>query len=215
MSLRTRCATHCSQKASLFPQKHEWALLSRCWIPERRLSEPASVPELEPLEVVGSVPDVIVVAMVLEEKLLVAPERWCGLRAGNQPADVALWAFVITVLGRAVVAENSEHDGVYWHNLELILEVVLESVSPAIDIVRLDIDLERPVRVLLLVAVLIVLGQLHNGHGTGVIGNLGQVLANRLSGAVVIHLLEDVGPTILEEVEGRLSIEGKHGEPIG
>ena len=189
--------------------------MSRCWIPERRLSEPASVPELEPLEVVGSVPDVIFVAMMLEEKFLVAPERWCGLRTGDQPADVALWAFVITVLRRAVVAEDSEHDGVYWHNLKLILEVVLEGVGPAIDIVRLDIDLERPVRVLLLVAELIELSELHNGHGAGVVRNFVQVLANRLSSTVVIHLLEDVGPAILEEVEGRLTIEGKHGEPIG
>lgn len=128
---------------------------------------------------------------------------------------MALWALVITVLGWAVVAEDSEHNGVYWHNCKLILEVVLEGVGPAIDIERLDIDLERPVRVLLLVAILIVLSELHNGHGAGVVRNFVQVLANRLSSAVVIHLLEDVGPTILEEVEGRLSIEGKHGEPIG
>ena len=128
---------------------------------------------------------------------------------------MALWALVITVLGWAVVAEDSEHNGVYWHNCKLILEVVLEGVGPAIDIERLDINLERPVRVLLLVAILIVLSELHNGHGAGVVRNFVQVLANRLSSAVVIHLLEDVGPTILEEVEGRLSIEGKHGEPIG
>ena len=212
---RTRCAFHSSQKASLFPQKHEWALLSRRRVSERRFSESASVPELEPLEVVGSHLDVVLVTMMLEEKLLVAPERWGGLRTGDEPADVAFWAFVITVLRWAVVAENSEHDGVFWHNLELVLEVVLESVGPAIDIIRLDIDLERPVRVLLLVAVLIELSQLHDGHGTGVIADLVQVLANGLPGAVVIHLLEDVGPTILEEVEGRLSIEGEHGEPIG
>ena len=207
--------THSSQKASLFPQKHEWALLSWRWVPQRSLSEPASVPELEPLEVVGSHPDVVVVTVMLEEKLLVAPERWGGLRAGDEPADVALGALVVTVLGWAVVAEDSEHDGVNRHNLKLVLEVVLESVGPAVDIVRLDINLERPVRIFLLVAVLIVLGKFHNGHGTGVIGDLSQVLADRLTGAVVIHFLEDVGPTILEEVEGGLAIEGKHGEPIG
>ena len=47
------------------------------------------------------------------------------------------------------------------------------------------------------------------------IGNLGQMLSNGLSGAVVVHLLEDVGPSVFEEVERWLSIEGEHGEPIG
>lgn len=46
------------------------------------------------------------------------------------------------------------------------------------------------------------------------VSNLSQVLSNRLSRAVVVHFLEDVRPSISEEVEGWLSIECKHGEPV-
>ena len=175
--------------------------MCRCWISEWRFCELASVPELEPLEVVRSVLDIIVVTMVLEEKLLVAPERWRGLGASHKPTDEAFRALVITVLGRAIVAKDFEHSSVFGHNLELLLEVVLEMISPAIDIVRLYVYLEGPVRVLLLVSKLIVLGKLHNGHGTGMIGDLGQVLAYRLSSTVIIHLFQDIGPTVLKEVE--------------
>ena len=175
--------------------------MCRCWISEWRFCELASVPELEPLEVVRSVLDIIVVTMVLEEKLLVAPERWRGLGASHKPTDVAFRALVITVLGRAIVAKDFEHSSVFGHNLELLLEVVLEMISPAIDIVRLYVDLEGPVRVLLLVSKLIVLGKLHNGHGTGMIGDLSQVLAYRLSSAVIIPLFQNIGPTVLKEVE--------------
>jgi len=72
-----------SQEASLFPQKHEGALLSGRGIPERSLSESAGVPELEPVEVVGAMPDVILVTVMLEEKLLVTPQGGSRLRAGN------------------------------------------------------------------------------------------------------------------------------------
>jgi len=97
---------------------------------------------------------------------------------------------------------------------ELILEVVLVCVGPPVDIVGLDIDLERPVMVVDLVTVLVKLGHLHNRHGTDVVGNLGQVLANALACAVVVHLYQDVGPTVLEEVEGGLSVKGEHCEPV-
>ena len=119
------------------------------------------------------------------------------------------------MLNWAIVTENPEHHSVHGDDCKLVLEVVLVSIGPAIDVEGLNFDHERPVRMRLLPAILVKLGQLHNGHGTGVIADLVQVLANGLPGAVVIHLLEDVGPTILEEVEGRLSIEGEHGEPIG
>ena len=69
-----------------------------------------------------------------------------------------LWA---VILRWAIVAINSKHDRVFRHNLKLFMEVILELVCPSIDIIGLDINLERPVRVLLLVAILIVLSQLH------------------------------------------------------
>ena len=40
------------------------------------------------------------------------------------------------------------------------------------------------------------------------------MLSNRFSGALVGHLEEDVTPAVLEEVEGFLSVEGEHGEPV-
>lgn len=70
-----------------------------------------------------------------------------------------LWA---VELGRAVVAEDSEHDRVLRDDLELLLEVILVLISPAIDIVGLNIDLEGPVGILFFVAKLIELGQLHD-----------------------------------------------------
>ena len=41
------------------------------------------------------------------------------------------------------------------------------------------------------------------------------MLGCSLSDAVIVWLCEDVRPAILEEVERRLSIEGKHAEPVG
>ena len=70
-----------SQEASLFKQEHKWTLLSGCWVPKWCLSEPSVVPELEPLEVVRSLLDVVLVAMMLEVKLLVTEQGWCCLGA--------------------------------------------------------------------------------------------------------------------------------------
>lgn len=122
-----------------------------------------------------------------------------------------LWA---VELRRAVVGENLEHGGVLGDNLELFVELVLVSISPAVNIIRLNIDLEGPVRVLLFVAKLIEFGQLHDRHSAGMVGNLVQMFTDRFSSTVVIHLSENVSPSVSEEVEGRLSIESKHGEPV-
>ena len=200
-----------SQEACLFPQKHEWALLGGRRISERSLSEHAGVPELEPFVVVRAMLDVVLVSVMLEEKLLVTPKGWRRLRARDQPADAFLGA---VVLRRAVISENLEHGSVLRNNLELLMEVVLVLIGPAINIVRLNINLEGPVRVLLLVAKLVEFGQLHDRHGSGMVGDLVQVFTDRLSGAIVVHLSEDVRPSVLEEVEGRLSIESKHGKPV-
>ena len=155
--------------------------------------------------------DVVLVAVVLEVQLLVTPEGGGGLGAGDEPSHES---FLGAVLGRRVISEDFEHDGVLGDERKLILEVVLVSIGPPVDIVGLNIDLEGPVRLVFLLSKLVELGQLHHGHGTSVVGNLSQVLANGLTGAVIIHLSENVGPTVLEEVEGWLSIEGKHGEPV-
>jgi hypothetical protein len=94
------------------------------------------------------------------------------------------------------------------------MEVVLVCVGPSIDIVGFDIDLEWPVVVVDLVAVLVELGHLHNRHSPDVVSNFGQVLANAVSCAVVVHLSQDIGPTVPEEVEGGLSVKGEHCEPV-
>ena len=78
--------------------------------------------------------------------------------------------FLLAVeFGRAVVGEDFEHGGVRRNNLELLVEVVLVLISPSIDVIGLNIDLERPVRVLLLVAKLIEFGQLHDRHSSGMV----------------------------------------------
>ena len=94
------------------------------------------------------------------------------------------------------------------------MEVVLVLVSPAVDIVRLHFDLEWPVRVLLLLAILIELSELHQGHGSNVITGRGKLLTQRLSVAVIFHLSDHVGPPVLEEVERGLPVKSKNGEPV-
>ena len=63
-----------SQHSCFLEQEHEGALLRRCWVSKWSLSEPASVPKLEPFEIVWPMSDVILVAVMLEEKLLVTEE---------------------------------------------------------------------------------------------------------------------------------------------
>ena len=119
------------------------------------------------------------------------------------------------MLDWAIVSDNPEHHSVHGDYLKLLVEVILVSIGPAIDVVGLNFDHERPVWVILLFAILVKLGKLHDGHGACMIRNLGQMLANCLSGAVVVHFLQNIGPPVLEKVEGRLSVECKHCEPIG
>ena len=123
-------------------------------------------------------------------------------------------ALLTTEFGRLIISEHLEHCRVDWHLTELFKEVILPLVSPAINIVRLNFDLEGPVVVLNPVTVLIVLGQLHDRHGASVIGHLVQMFANRITGALILHLTQDVGPTILEKIMRGLAIEGKHSEPV-
>ena len=119
------------------------------------------------------------------------------------------------MLDWAIVSDNPEHHSVHGDYLKLLVEVILVSIGPAIDVVGLNFDHERPVWVVLLFAILVKLGKLHDGHGACMIRNLGQMLANCLSGAIVVHFLQNIGPPVLEKVEGRLSVECKHCEPIG
>ena len=67
-----------------------------------------------------------------------------------------------TVLGRRVVTEDFKHDGVRGNEAKLIEEVVLEFVGPSVDVIGLNLNLERPVGLGLLVAILVKLGELHN-----------------------------------------------------
>ena len=119
-----------------------------------------------------------------------------------------------TSLGRAVESEDFEHNRISGDEGELVKEVVLVLIGPSVNVIRLDLDLEGPVRLSNLVAVLIPLGEFHNRHGTGMVRNLVQMLADRLSSAGVLHLTKDVRPSVLEEVEGSLSVEGEHDEPV-
>jgi len=155
--------------------------------------------------------DVVLVAAVLEEKLLVTPQGRSSLGARHEPSDMLL---LTTELGRGVISEDFEHSGVRLDDGELVMEVVLVGISPAVNIIRLDIDLEGPVMILNLITVLIELGKFHDGHGAGEVGNFGQMLTDGLSSALVVHFSKDVGPSVTEEVEGRLSVEGEHSEPV-
>ena len=99
------------------------------------------MPELEPIEVMGTILDVIIIALVLEEELLITPERCCDFRTGHDPAYQMLLA---TKLGRHVVCPHLEQDRVGRDFHQLVVKVILIVICPAVDIVRLDINLERP-----------------------------------------------------------------------
>mgnify|MGYP001290264074 CR=1 FL=1 len=63
-------------------------------------------------------------------------------------------------------------------------------------------------RILLLVAVLVKLGDVHHGSSTNVISDSSQMLANGLSSADVVGFSEDGRPAVFEEVEGLDKLEG-------
>jgi len=119
-----------------------------------------------------------------------------------------------TVLRRRVKSEDLEHDCVGRDEAKLVEEVVLVFVGPSVDIIGLNLDLERPVRLRLLITILVKLGELHNRHGASMVSNLSQVLTNRFTGTGVLHLSEDVRPTVFKEVIRGLTVEGEHGKPI-
>ena len=155
--------------------------------------------------------DVVLVTAVLEEKLLVTPQRGHGLGARHDPADQVVFT---TKLGRLVVGEDLEHGSVWLNQDELILEIVLVLVGPAVHIIRLEIDLEGPVSVLDFVTKLIELRELHQRGGTDMVGGFGNESSPGLSKALVVGLLQDVRVAVLEEVEGRLSVEGESGDHV-
>lgn len=118
-------------------------------------------------------------------------------------------------LRRHVKSNDLEHDGVHGNCGQLILNVVLVLVGPAVHIVRLHIDLVGPVRVLLFVAVLVEQSQLHHRGASDVVSHGRQVLAHGLASALVVEFSQNGGPTVFEKVERLLSIEREHGEPVG
>ena len=171
----------------------------------------AKGPELKPIEVVGSDLNIIIHTTMLEEEFLVAPEGGDGVRTGDDPANQLVFA---AELGRLIKCKHLEHYCVHWNYSHLVLEVVLILISPTVDIIGLDLKLEGPVRLLLLVAVLIKLGQLHDTGATNMICHTGQVFSNGLSSALVVELTQDGHPTVLEEVERFLAVEGEHSQDV-
>jgi len=161
---------------------------------------------------VRSASDVVIESSVLKEQLGVAPEGAELVGAGCNPADQFLFA---TELRRLVEGEHLEHDGARGDSLDLVLEVILVLVGPAVDIVALELNLERPVRLSLLVTSLIVVSDVHDGGGAKVISHGGELLADSGTSALVVELSEDGHPTVLEEVEGVLSVEGEHSKNVG
>ena len=150
----------------LCKQEEEWAFLHGCGIGQRRLVELAVVPELQPLEIVWTHLNIVVHPTMLEEELLVTPVRADGVRATHKPTDQAILA---AELGRLIEREHLEHARVDWDDRHLVLKVVLILVGPTENIIRLDIQLIWPVRVLLLATVLVELGNFHHRCASNVV----------------------------------------------
>jgi len=155
--------------------------------------------------------NIVVHAAMLEKELVIAPESGYLVGTGYNPASEAL---LTTNFRRLVVGNDLEHDGVHRDSIHLVLEVVFIIVAPAVHIVGFNVDLVRPVGILLRDAILIKIGQVHDRGSTGVISDTREVLADCLAGALVVGLTKDGRPPVLEEVEGRLSVKGEHGEPV-
>ena len=94
------------------------------------------------------------------------------------------------------------------------MEIVLVLISPTVDVIRFKVDLEWPVRFSFLVSILIELGNLHNGSAADVVRDDSKVLSNGLTGTLIVWLTKNGRPSILEEVERLLAIEGEHGENV-
>ena len=159
-----------SCEASFLIQKEEGAFLEGSGANETSLAVLAEAPVLQPVVVDGALLDVVLVAAVLEEKLLVTPERSDSVRASYDPTDQAVFA---TKLGRFVICKYLEHGGISLDHRQLVIEVVLVSISPAVDIIRLEIYHEWPVGLGDRVTLLVVLGELHERSGTDVVGGVG------------------------------------------
>jgi len=160
--------------------------------------ELTAFPVLEPLGVVGTIRKVVLVTVLLEEQLLVTPERGDSLGAGDNPTDEVVLA---AKLGRLVVGLNLEDGSVGVELRKLILEVILVLIGPSIDIIRLKLNHERPVGLVLLLAVLIEKRELHEGRGTDVVGGISEPFTVSLAEALILRLTKDVAPSVLEEVE--------------
>ena len=121
-------------------------------VSEWRLSEATICPKLEPIEILRAHFYVVLVAMVLKEEHLVAPQRGYSLRSRDEPADEPLLA---AVLRRSVEGEDLEHGSVGRNSGQLIKEVILELIRPPINIIRFDFDLEGPVVFLDFITILV------------------------------------------------------------
>ncbi len=166
---------------------------------------------LQPVVVDGALLNVVLVATVLEEKLLVTPLGGNVLRARHDPSDQSVFA---TELRRLVVGEHLEHRGVGFDLFELVIEVVLVSIGPAIDIIRLEIDHEWPVRLCDLITKLIELGELHDGSASNVVSSVGAEFTVSHSKALVLGLSQDVGVSVLEEVVAGLAVVSELGDQV-
>lgn len=96
----------------------------------------------------------------------------------------------------------------------MVLKVVLVLISPSVDVIRFNVELVGPVRVLFLVSILIELGDFHDGGCADMIRDGGEVLSNGLTGALIVGLTKNGRPPVLEEVIRLLTVEREHGNPI-
>ena len=153
------CKLACSVKSGRLKQVEEWAFLLRSWVGKLSFVEITLVPELKPVEIVRAHLNVIIHTSMLEEQLLVTPVRANRVRSAHYPAYESFFA---TELGRLIEGKHLEHGGVDRNDRHLVLKVILVLVSPAIDVVRFNIQLVGPVRIFFFIAVLVKLGDFHD-----------------------------------------------------
>ena len=126
---------------------------------------------------------------MLEEECLISPKRCRDAARRDHPTDE-----LSTRLGHLVnwvmVGEHLEQDCAGGDSGELVLEVSLPGVGPAIDVEGLELEDEWPLGIGLDVPCLADLTPVLNAHGTNMICCLCQLFSNRLASAHIKRLVQ-------------------------
>ena len=127
---------------------------------------------------------VIINPLMLKEQGLIAPERGSNLTCKDDSTD-QFTARSRELMEWRLVGENFPEDRALGDRTQLIRKVSLPRVCPSIDVVGLEFQNERPLRVFLLYSALRILAPIFHTHRTNVVRCFSQLFSNCLTCALV------------------------------